>query len=70
MENITEGLFIMCFYMLIIFAPLCLLTHFCENTRVGRRLTDKVLRKMCVYDEDEDEPNIVTFRINGEEYRC
>lgn len=65
MDNIIEGLFTTCLYMLIIFAPLCLLTYFCEETRIGRRLADKVLRKMCLYNDDE--PNIVTFRINGED---
>ena len=66
MENIIDGLFITCIYTLIIFVPMCLLTLFCENTRIGRRMADKVLRKMGVYDENEDEPNIITFKINGE----
>lgn len=62
MNNTFEGLAIACIYMFIIFAPLGALTFFSEHTRLGRRIMDKILRRMHVLD---DEPNYVTFRANG-----
>jgi len=52
MEQAIDGIIILGLMFLYIGLPLCILTAFFENTRIGRRLMDKLMHKLGL-EEDE-----------------
>lgn len=52
--TIIEGICIMAIDLGAIFVPLCVLTLFAEETKLGRRLTRWALMKLGVWDPDWD----------------
>lgn len=50
-----EGICIMAIDLGFIFVPLCVLTVFAEETKLGRRLTRWALMKLDAWDPDWDE---------------
>jgi len=51
MEQIADGIIILGLMFLYLGLPLLVLTAFFENTKVGRRLMDKLMHKLGLEDE-------------------